>query len=101
MKQLSRKDVAFNDRMFELTKQFNHLVFENPDMLDTMPERFILVLLDPDDEEFNRRSIELAKNMPNPPANAPLVYIRMKKHVRMVQQEEWQAEFITPSPLAA
>lgn len=65
-------------------------------MLDTMPERFILVLLDPDDEEFNRRSIELAKNMPNPPDNAPLVYIRMKKHVRMVQQEEWQAEFITP-----
>ena len=87
------------DKVFELMEQFNRYVFAHPDILDELPERAILVLLDPEDEAFNRANVELAKSAPNPP-DAPIVYIRMKKEVRMVQQVEWTPS-IVQSPLAA
>ena len=87
------------DKVFELMEQFNRYVFAHPDILDELPERAILVLLDPEDEAFNRANVELSKSAPNPP-DAPIVYIRMKKEVRMVQQVEWTPS-IVQSPLAA
>lgn len=87
------------DKVFELMEQFNHYVFAHPDILDEFPEQAILVLLDPEDEAFNRANEELAKSVPNPP-DAPIVYVRMTKQVRMVQQVEWTPS-IVPASLAA
>ena len=86
------------DKVFELMEKFNHYVFAHPDILDEIPERAVIVLLDPEDEEFNRANIEMVKSSPKPPEDAPLVYIRMTKQV--VQQVEWTPT-IMPAPLAA
>ena len=96
MDKLNPKVVA--DKVFELMEQFNHYVFAHPDILDELPERAVIVLLDPEDEEFNRANIEMVKSSPKPPEDAPLVYIRMTKQV--VQQVEWTPT-IMPAPLAA
>lgn len=93
------KPEVVTDKVFELMEQFNHYVFAHPDILDELPEQAILVLLDPEDEAFNRANVELAKSMPNPP-DAPIVYIRMDKQVRVVQQVEWTPSIVS-SPLAA
>ena len=87
------------DKVFELMEQFNRYVFAHPNILDELPERAILVLLDPEDDAFNRAHEALAKSAPNPP-DVPIVYIRMTKQVRMVQQVEWTPS-IVPSSLAA
>ncbi len=96
MDKLNPKVVA--DKVFELMEQFNHYIFTHPDILDDLPERAVIVLLDPEDEEFNRANIEMVKSSPKPPEDAPFVYIRMEK--RMVQQIEWTPT-ILPAPLAA
>ncbi len=93
-----KKEVV-SDKIFELMKQFNHYVFAHPDILDEIPDRAVLVLLDPEDEEFNLANIELAKSTPNPP-DSQIVYIRMTKQVKVVQQVEWTPT-IMPAPLAA
>ena len=98
MDTLNPKVVA--DKVFELMEQFNHYVFAHPGILDELPERAVLVLLDPEDEEFNRANIEMVKSSPKPPEDAPLVYIRMTKQVKVVQQVEWTPT-IMPAPLAA
>jgi hypothetical protein len=97
MEKLSHSDIAFNDKIFELTEQFNHYVFAHPDILDELPKQATLVLLDPKDEAFNRANIELAKSAPHPP-DAPIVYIRMEK--RVIEQVEWTPSIVS-SPLAA
>jgi len=89
----------FHEKLFDLFEQFNHYVFSHPDVLDNLPEKAALVLLDAEDEEFNQRNIELAKSN-RYPEDVPIVYIRMKKEVRMVQQVEWTPS-IVQSPLAA
>jgi len=93
MDTLNPKVVA--DKVFELMEQFNHYVFAHPDILDELPERAVLVLLDPEDEEFNRANIAMVKSSPKPPEDAPLVYIRMTKQV--VQQVEWMPKVISAS----
>ncbi|MFZ5822390.1 MAG: DUF5647 family protein [Chloroflexota bacterium] len=98
MDALDPKVVA--DKVFELMEQFNHYVFAHPDILDGLPERAVLVLLDPEDEEFNRANIEMVKSSPKPPQDAPIVYVRMTKQVRVVQQVEWKPSIVS-SPLAA
>lgn len=98
MDKLNPKVVA--DKVFELMEQFNRYVFAHPDILDELPERAVLVLLDPEDEEFNRANIEMVKSSPKPPEDARLVYIRMTKQVKVVQQVEWTPTVI-PAPLAA
>jgi len=87
------------DKVFELMEQFNHYVFAHPDILDELPERAVLVLLDPQDEAFNRANIELAHSS-RYPEDVPLVYVQMKRQVRVVQQIEWTPS-IVPAPLAA
>lgn len=89
---------AITDKIFDLLREFNHYVFAHPDILDELPERAVIVLLDPEDEEFNRANIEMVKSSPKPPEDAPLVYIRMTKQI--VQQVEWMPKVI-PAPLAA
>lgn len=95
MDTLNKEAVA--DKVFELMKQFNHYVFAHPDILDEIPNQAVLVLLDPEDEEFNRANIEMVKSTPNPP-DSQIVYVRMTKQV--VQQIEWMPT-IMPAPLAA
>jgi hypothetical protein len=85
------------DKVFELTKQFNKYVFEHPDILDQIPTPSALVFLDPNDPDFNRANIELARNTPHLPG--PLIYIEMRKQVRIVEQVEWTPQ-ITSTPLA-
>ena len=93
------KPEVIADKVFELMKQFNHYIFAHPDILDEIPDRAVLVLLDPDDEAFNRANIELAKSSPYPP-DTKIVYVRMTKHVRMVEQVEWMPTVLS-APLAA
>ncbi|MEW6665586.1 MAG: DUF5647 family protein [Thermodesulfobacteriota bacterium] len=85
------------DKVMELTEQFNQYVFDNPGIVDSIPDRAILVFLDADDPEFNRANMEMIQAMPRP-TDGPLVYVRMRKHVRIVQQVEWMPE-VMESPL--
>jgi len=100
MDERTERERALADKIFDLMKKFNHYVFANPDFLDELPARAVLVLLDPEDEEFNRANIEMVKSSPKPPEDAPLVYIRMTKQVKVVQQVEWTPT-ILPASLAA
>ncbi|MBU2611940.1 MAG: hypothetical protein KJ606_13500 [Chloroflexi bacterium] len=95
---VTEKNLAFHDKLFDLIEQFHHYVFSHPDVLDKLPEKAALVLLDAEDEEFNRRNIELAKNN-RYPEDVPIVYVRMTRQVRMIQQIEWTPSIVS-SPLA-
>ncbi len=87
------------DKIYEFTEQFHRYVFGHPDILDNIPDKAVLVFLDPDDPEFNRASIQRAKALSHPEAG-PLIYIEMRQHLRIVQQVEWQPQIVAP-PLAA
>ena len=89
----------FHEKLFDLFEQFNHYVFAHPDILSNLPGKAALVLLDAEDEEFNHRNIELAKSN-RYPEEVPLVYVRMTKQVKIVQQVEWTPT-IMPASLAA
>ena len=78
---------CLSDKIGELTEQFHRYVFEHPDLLDDIPDKAVLIFLDPNDPEFNRANLQLARSMPKPPG--PLVYIEMRKRVRVVEQIEW------------
>ncbi len=97
MEKLTPQQIA--EKVFELTEQFNQYVFDNPDVLDHIPDQATLVFLDADDPEFNRANLELARATPRP-ANVPVVYVRMQKRVRIVEQVEWQPSILA-SPRAA
>jgi len=97
MEKLTPQQVA--DKVLELTEQFNRYVFSNPDILDRLPDKAVLVFLDADDPAFNQANIELARATPSP-ADGPLVYVRMQKRIRVVQQEEWIPDILT-SPIPA
>ena len=90
----------FHEKLFDLFEQFNHYVFAHPDVLNNLPGKAALVLLDAEDEEFNRANIKIAQTAPMPEKDVPLVYILMKKQVRMVEQIEW-IPVVVPPPLAA
>ena len=85
------------DKVLELTEQFNQYVFATPEILDHIPDKAMLVFLDANDPEFNRANIALAHAAPRP-AGTSMVYVRMQKRVRMIQQVEWEPEIVT-SPL--
>ena len=87
-----------SDKIGELTEQFHHYVFDHPEIMDAIPDRAVLVFLDPNDPEFNRANIEIAKNMPKPPG--PIVYVEMRRQVRVIEQIEWTPQ-IKSLPLAA
>ena len=89
---------CLSDKLGELTEQFHRYVFEHPDLLDDIPDQAVLIFLDPNDPEFNRANLQLARAMPKPPG--PLVYIEMRKRVRVVEQIEWTPQ-IKSLPLAA
>ncbi|MEZ4767885.1 MAG: DUF5647 family protein [Caldilineales bacterium] len=57
---------SFADKIFELSEQFNRYVFEHPEVLDGIPDKAVLVLLDADDPEFNQANIDLAEATPLP-----------------------------------
>ena len=97
MEKLTPQQIA--DKVFELTEQFNRYVFNTPNVLDSIPDKATLVFLDADDPEFNRANLELARATSRP-ADGPVVYVRMQKHVRVVEQVEWEPKVLA-SPLAA
>jgi len=96
MEKLTPQQIA--DKAFELTEQFNQYVFAAPELLDHIPDKAMLIFLDADDPEFNRANIALANAAPRP-TDSPVVYVKMQKRVRTVQQIEWQPEIVA-SPLA-
>ncbi len=87
------------DKIFELSEQFNRYVFDHPEILDEIPDKAVLVLLDADDPEFNRANLDLAEAIPMPPGSQR-VQIRMQKHVRTVQQVHWEADIRSVPQLA-
>jgi hypothetical protein len=96
METLTPQQIA--DKIFDLTEQFNQAVYAAPEILNHIPDKATLVFLDADDPIFNRASLALAQTNPRP-ADSPVVYIKMSKQVRLVQQIEWHPE-VVDSPLA-
>jgi hypothetical protein len=86
------------EKVLELSEQFNQYVFEHPEILDSLPDRAVLVFLDADNHAFNEANMIVASQSPMP-ADSERVYIQMRRHVRMVEQVNWEAEIISaPSP---
>ena len=91
--------VEIADKVFELTEQFNRYVFDNPEILDVVPDKATLVFLDADDPAFNEANIELARSTPRAPGSQQ-VYVKMQKRVRIVEQIKWEASILqSPSPV--
>jgi hypothetical protein len=97
MEKLTPQQVS--DKVLELTERFNRYVFNNPAILDRLPDKAVLVFLDADDPAFNQANVELARAALRS-ADGPTVYVTMKKRVRLVQQEEWTPD-ISTSPVPA
>lgn len=95
-KELTVEEIS--DKVFALTEQFNHYVFAHPEILDTIPNNATLIFLDADDPMFNRINLEIAQTSPRP-VNSQRIYIKMQKHVRVVEQIHWEAE-VVPRPSA-
>lgn len=91
-KKLMPEEIA--DKVFELTEQFNQYVFDNPRILDSIPDKSLLVFLDADDPDFNKANVKLAQSFPQPTGSQP-VYIRMQRRVRVIEQVEWEAEILS------
>ena len=64
---MNSKSVA--DKIFELSEQFNRYVFDHPEILDEIPDKAVLVLLNEDDPEFNKANLDLAEATPLPPGS--------------------------------
>lgn len=87
--------LSFADKILELSEQFNCYVFEHPEVLDNIPDKAVLVLLDADDPDFNRANIDLSESTPLP-ADSQRVHVRMKRKVRTIRQVHWEADIQTP-----
>jgi hypothetical protein len=87
------------DKILELSEQFNRYVFEHPEILDEIPDKAMLVLLDVDDPDFNKANLDLAEATLLPPGSQR-VYVKMQKRVRIVQQVHWEADIRPVSQLA-
>ncbi len=64
-------------RNTELIKEFNRYVRENPEFTNNIPDKAIVIMQLEGDEEFNKWSLELAKN--HVEKGHSLVFIRIKK----------------------
>ncbi len=87
------------DKIFELTEQFNRYIFDHPEVLDHIPDKAVLVFLDAHDPAFNKASLDLVDAAPIPPGGRR-VYIRMHKHIRLVEQVDWEAEVVSAPQLS-
>ena len=87
------------DKLFELSEQFNHYIFDQPQILDSIPEKAMLVFLDANDPVFNQANLALAEATPLPDGSRR-VYVEMKKRVRLVQQIQWEADIRSVPQLA-
>jgi hypothetical protein len=87
------------DKVFELSEQFNRYVFEHPEILDEIPDKAVLVLLDADDPEFNEANLRLAEATPLPPGSQR-VQVKMQKRVRIVHEVHWDADIRPISQMA-
>ena len=65
------------DRILELSEQFNRFAFEHPEILDGIPDKAVLALLDADDPDFNRANLDLAATTPLAPGSQR-VYVEMQ-----------------------
>lgn len=61
----------------ELLSEFNRYILTRPDFLSGIPNEAVIVLLDPDDLEFNRYSMERTKRalQNDDILNRPIVYM--------------------------
>lgn len=61
----------------ELLSEFNRYILTHPDFLSGIPNEAVIVLLDPDDLEFNRYSMERTKRalQNDDILNRPIVYM--------------------------
>jgi hypothetical protein len=46
----------------ELLTEFNRYVMTHPEFLNSIPDQALIVLLDPEDHEFNRYNLERVRN---------------------------------------
>jgi len=95
-KKLIEAQVA--DKVFELTEQFNQFIFSHPEILDRIPDKAMLVFLDPDDPVFNQANLALVNATPQY-LEKPKVYIPMHKRIRVIEQIEWSPHIIPASQI--
>ena len=89
---------AITKKVLELSEHFNHYVLEHPEILDSLPDRAVLVFLDADDQPFNAANVEVAAQSPLP-TDAERIYIQLRRRVQLVEQVNWEAEIVpAPSP---
>jgi hypothetical protein len=69
-------------------------VFGHPEILDNLPDKAVLVFLDAEDQEFNEANMEMAAASPLP-TESERVYVQMRRHVRVVELVEWEAEIVS------
>ena len=99
-KKLTPDEIA--DKILALTEQFNQFVFENPEILDKIPEKAALVFLDVDDPAFNEANLALAHSSPLSPECSGHIVIKMKRRVRVIEEVTWEATVAaSPSVTAA
>ena len=94
--QLTPDEIA--DKILILAEQFNQFVFENPEILDEVPEKAALVFLDVDDPAFNEANLKLAHASPLPPESSGHIFIEMKRRVRVVEEIKWEARIAALPP---
>ncbi len=80
--QMDKKDLA--DRIFDFHDAFTEYSLRNPDVLDRIPDRAILVFLDAEDSAFNEKNKKLCRESRRLQEKAgeiagPLVYITMTR----------------------
>ncbi len=61
----------------ELLTEFNRYVMAHPEFVDDIPDQALVVLLDPDDPEFNRYNLARVRSaqIHDDYSNRPIVYV--------------------------
>lgn len=71
----SKKSDQMVDRNLELTERFMHYVFAKPEILDTLPDNFELIILPANDPELRQFNLDLLDEQGS--ENRPIVFVRL------------------------
>ena len=74
----------------DLIKEFNRYVREKPDFAENIPNNAIVIMQLEGDDDFNKWSLELAKN--HAEKDQPIVYVKIKR-MRPIRSRIEELEF--------
>lgn len=85
-------------RNLDLQMAFNKYIFENPEVLDHLPDRFRLVILPQDDPELSLVNLQMLNKWQK--RDKPVVIVLMRSSGR-ISLKKLQPDVFLPLPLAA